>query len=140
MQVGVDLTVEEANKAASYVALNLLATIKQEIGELDNIKQVGRPPQIAPYPSSQIVKLVGFVNCTDDFTQQPAVSHLHRHTWFVQVRCQPRSSTAALTCLGRCWVIEVFIPGEREHSGAAVLTLWGQLGSWHKLAAAWYPS
>ena len=85
--MGVDLTVEEANKAASYVALNLLATIKQEIGELDNIKQVRCPPTIAPYPSSQVVKLVGFVNCTDDFTQQPAVSHLHRHTWFVQERC-----------------------------------------------------
>jgi len=58
-KVGADLTAEEANKAASYVALQLLATIKNEIGELDNIKQ--------------IVKLVGFVNCTDDFTQQPSV-------------------------------------------------------------------
>eukprot|EP00658_Telonema_sp_P-2_P014542 TRINITY_DN1552_c0_g1_i1.p1 TRINITY_DN1552_c0_g1~~TRINITY_DN1552_c0_g1_i1.p1 ORF type:complete len:234 (+),score=53.32 TRINITY_DN1552_c0_g1_i1:23-724(+) len=58
-KVGEDLSVEEGNKAAEYVALSLLATIQQEIGDLDKIKR--------------IVKLVGFVNCTDGFAQQPQV-------------------------------------------------------------------
>jgi len=57
--VGQDLTVEEANKAAELCALSILATVKEEIGDLDNIEQV--------------IKLVGFVNCTSDFTQQPQV-------------------------------------------------------------------
>eukprot|EP00656_Telonema_subtile_P020352 TRINITY_DN21481_c0_g1_i1.p1 TRINITY_DN21481_c0_g1~~TRINITY_DN21481_c0_g1_i1.p1 ORF type:complete len:191 (+),score=48.28 TRINITY_DN21481_c0_g1_i1:136-708(+) len=58
-KVGQDLTVEQANEAASFVALSLLATLKQELGDLDKVKR--------------IVKLVGFVNCTDGFAQQPQV-------------------------------------------------------------------
>jgi len=58
-KIGKDLTVEEGNKAAQYAALSILATLKQELGDLDRIKR--------------IVKVVGFVNCTDGFTQQPQV-------------------------------------------------------------------
>ena len=57
-KVGSDVSVEDAANA-SYVALGLLSTLKQEIGDLDRIKRV--------------VKLVGFVNCVDSFEQQPQV-------------------------------------------------------------------
>ena len=58
-KVGADLTVEEGAEAAKHVALNLLATLKHELGDLDRVVKV--------------VKLVGFVNCTDGFAQQPTV-------------------------------------------------------------------
>lgn len=58
-KVGKDVSVEEANLAARSVALNLLATIKNEIGNLDRV--------------SQVIKLTGFVNCVDGFSQQPQV-------------------------------------------------------------------
>ncbi|ETO80456.1 hypothetical protein F444_05101 [Phytophthora nicotianae P1976] len=58
-KVGKDLTPEQGYEAAHFVALSLMATLKQEVGDLDKIKRV--------------VKLVGFVNCVDGFTQQPAV-------------------------------------------------------------------
>lgn len=58
-KVGRDLTLEEAYEAAKNVALCLLSTIKDTIDDLDKVKRV--------------VKLVGFVNCTEDFTDQPRV-------------------------------------------------------------------
>ncbi|TDH67156.1 hypothetical protein CCR75_009713 [Bremia lactucae] len=58
-KVGKDLTPEQGYEAAHYVALSLMATLKHEVGDLDKIKR--------------IVKLVGFVNCVEGFTQQPAV-------------------------------------------------------------------
>lgn len=58
-KVGGDLTAEEGNKAAEWVALNLLSTIRTEVGSLDNVVKLH--------------KLVGFVNCTDDFQAQPSV-------------------------------------------------------------------
>lgn len=41
------------------VALQLISTLKRELGDLDRVKRV--------------VKLVGFVNCADGFTEQPQV-------------------------------------------------------------------
>ncbi|ETW06452.1 hypothetical protein H310_02708 [Aphanomyces invadans] len=58
-KVGVDLTPEEGYEAAHHVALALVATLKQELGDLDRVKR--------------IVKVVGFVNCVDGFTAQPSV-------------------------------------------------------------------
>jgi len=58
-KVGKDLTVEQGYEAAKLVALNLIATLKRELGDLDKVER--------------IVKLVGFVNCTDGFAQQPQV-------------------------------------------------------------------
>lgn len=50
---------EQGNEAARFVALNLLATLKHNLGDLDRVKRV--------------VKLFGLVNCVDGFTQHPAV-------------------------------------------------------------------
>lgn len=58
-KVGADLSAEEGAKAAEYCALSILATLKHELGDLDKIKRV--------------VKVVGFVNCTDGFAAQPQV-------------------------------------------------------------------
>jgi len=58
-KVGRDLTLEEGYEAAKNVALRLLSTIKDTVDDLDKVKR--------------IVKLVGFVNCTEDFTDQPKV-------------------------------------------------------------------
>jgi len=58
-KVGQELTLEEGYQAARNVALNCLATVKAAIGDLDKVKRV--------------VKLLGMVNCTDDFKDQPKV-------------------------------------------------------------------
>ncbi|SFR34824.1 Enamine deaminase RidA, house cleaning of reactive enamine intermediates, YjgF/YER057c/UK114 family [Robiginitalea myxolifaciens] len=58
-KVGEDLTVEEGYEAARIVALNQLAVLKAELGELSRIKRV--------------VKVLGMVNCSPDFGNQPEV-------------------------------------------------------------------
>ncbi len=58
-KVGQELTIEEGYQTARNVALNCLATVKDTIGDLDKIKRV--------------VKLLGMVNCTDDFKDPPKV-------------------------------------------------------------------
>jgi enamine deaminase RidA (YjgF/YER057c/UK114 family) len=58
-RLGAELDVEAGYKAARLAGLNILASLQKEIGSLD---RVGR-----------VVKILGVVNCTPDFTQQPAV-------------------------------------------------------------------
>ena len=58
-KVGNDLTIEDGYQSARQTALCLISTIKGAIGNLDKVKQ--------------FVKVVGFVNCTEDFTDQPKV-------------------------------------------------------------------
>ena len=57
--LGLDVEIDEANKAARTCTLNALAAIKGVIGDLDRIKQ--------------IVRVVGYVASVSTFTQQPAV-------------------------------------------------------------------
>jgi enamine deaminase RidA (YjgF/YER057c/UK114 family) len=58
-KVGRDLSSEQAYEAAKVVMLNCLASVKRELGDLDRVKRV--------------VKLLGMVNCTEDFTEHPKV-------------------------------------------------------------------
>ena len=58
-KVGRDLTEEEGYQAARLVGLNQLAALKAEIGDLDRVKR--------------IVKVLGMVNATPDFANQPEV-------------------------------------------------------------------
>ncbi|AMA73458.1 MULTISPECIES: RidA family protein [Aneurinibacillus] len=58
-KLGEDVTVEVGYQAARQCMLNLLAVVKQEIGELSKVKR--------------IVKILGFVNSAPDFTEQPKV-------------------------------------------------------------------
>jgi enamine deaminase RidA (YjgF/YER057c/UK114 family) len=57
--VGSDLSVEDGRSAARICALNALAAIKQELGDLDRIQR--------------IVKLTGYVASAAGFTDQPKV-------------------------------------------------------------------
>lgn len=58
-KVSVEYSTEEAAKLAEWIGLELIATLKNEVGDLDKIKR--------------IVKVVGFVNAPADFEQQPEV-------------------------------------------------------------------
>ncbi len=58
-KLGQDLTVEEGQNAAKRCMLNLLSNIQAQIGDLNRIRR--------------FVKVLAFVNCTADFTQQPQV-------------------------------------------------------------------
>lgn len=58
-KVGIDLTVEEGYEAAKSIALQHLAVIKKEIGDLNRVKRV--------------VKVLGMVNAGEDFTAHSKV-------------------------------------------------------------------
>jgi enamine deaminase RidA (YjgF/YER057c/UK114 family) len=58
-KLGKELSIEEGYKTARNVALNCLASTKATLGDLDKVKRV--------------VKLLGMVNCTEDFKDQPKV-------------------------------------------------------------------
>ena len=58
-RLGADMDVDQGYGAAKQVVLNILRSIKNELGDLDKIQK--------------IVKLLGFVNCTSEFQDQPAV-------------------------------------------------------------------
>ena len=54
-----DANIETAQKSARVCAINILAQLKKELGDLEKI--------------SRIVRLSGFVNSGPEFTQQPKV-------------------------------------------------------------------
>lgn len=58
-KVGDELTIEEGYAAARQAGISILSTIKAELGSLNKVKRV--------------VKVLGMVNCTSDFTDQPKV-------------------------------------------------------------------
>ena len=59
-KVGVDFSMEEGQAAARTCALNIIAQVREACGgDLDRVKRC--------------VKLGGFVNCREDFTDQPEV-------------------------------------------------------------------
>jgi enamine deaminase RidA (YjgF/YER057c/UK114 family) len=58
-KLGRDLTVEEGYAAARAVALSMLASLKQEFGDLDRVKRV--------------VRLFGMVNVAPGFDRMPQV-------------------------------------------------------------------
>ncbi len=58
-KVGCDLTTEQGYEAARACILACLASLQAEIGDLNRVRR--------------IVKLLGMVNCTEDFGEQPQV-------------------------------------------------------------------
>ena len=58
-KVGAEVSAEDAKQLVATCVLNALAAIKAEIGDLDRVRR--------------IVKVVGFVASTPDFTGQPGV-------------------------------------------------------------------
>jgi enamine deaminase RidA (YjgF/YER057c/UK114 family) len=60
-KVGGDVTPEQAVECARQCALNALAAVRAEVGDLSSVKR--------------IVKVVAFVSSTPDFTGQPGVAN-----------------------------------------------------------------
>ena len=58
-KLGSDISVDDAYQAARLAAVNVLIMLKQELGDLDKV--------------DRIVKMIGYINCTPDFQQQPVV-------------------------------------------------------------------
>ena len=59
-KLGADLSTDEGRSAAETIMLNLLATVKAELGELSSV--------------ARVLKVVVFVNSTPDFTDQHLVA------------------------------------------------------------------
>ena len=59
-KLGADLGVEDGRRAAELVTINILATLKAELGELSRVKR--------------IVKLLVMINATPEFTEHPKVA------------------------------------------------------------------
>jgi len=58
-KVGKDLNIQQGYDAARLTGINQLAVLKAELGSLNKVKR--------------IVKVLGMVSCTEDFTDQPKV-------------------------------------------------------------------
>jgi len=58
-RLGEDLDLEAGQEAARWATLGILATLRRQCGSLDRVRRV--------------VKVLGMVNSTADFTQHPAV-------------------------------------------------------------------
>jgi enamine deaminase RidA (YjgF/YER057c/UK114 family) len=58
-KLGREWTVEQGQEASRVTALNILATVKASLGDLARVRRV--------------VKVLGMVNCTEDFTATPQV-------------------------------------------------------------------
>lgn len=58
-RLGQDINLEQGYESARICALNALAAVKKAAGTLDNVER--------------IVKITGFVNSSDEFTDQPKV-------------------------------------------------------------------
>ncbi|MCS7306796.1 MAG: RidA family protein [Thermoguttaceae bacterium] len=58
-RLGADINIEAGQQAARWAGLNLLASLRQALGSLDQVRRV--------------VKLTGFIQSTPDFQQHPAV-------------------------------------------------------------------
>ena len=58
-KLGKDITIEEGAAAARHIGINLIASLKNAVGDLNKVKR--------------IVKVLGMVNSTETFTDQPKV-------------------------------------------------------------------
>jgi enamine deaminase RidA (YjgF/YER057c/UK114 family) len=58
-KVGRELTIEQGYEAAKQTGVSILSSLKAELGDLNKVKR--------------IVKVLGMVNCTENFIDQPKV-------------------------------------------------------------------
>ncbi|HEY8500101.1 MAG TPA: RidA family protein [Clostridia bacterium] len=58
-KAGLEVSIEDAQRGARYCVLNTLSVLQDYLGDLNRIKKV--------------VKILGFVNCTPDFNEEPKV-------------------------------------------------------------------
>lgn len=95
-KIGADMTESEGYATARAVGLTILATLKQELGDLDRVIQV--------------VRLFGMVNCTPDFAGMPQVidgaSDLFYELYGPEVGCHARSAVG-MAALPRGIAVEI---------------------------------
>ena len=94
--VGGNLTVEDGYQAARQSGLTTLATLRAHLGNLDCVKR--------------LVKTVGMVRSTADFTEQPAVvngfSELMREVFGEEAGVAARSAVGVAS-LPAGWAVEI---------------------------------
>ena len=93
---GDDMSDEDAVEAARIVGLTMLATMRQQFGSLDNVLRV--------------VKVNGFVNCTLEYTKQPAVVNGLANLLIDVFGPAGKSSRSAVGCSG----LPLGVPVEAE--------------------------
>jgi enamine deaminase RidA (YjgF/YER057c/UK114 family) len=94
-KLGADITFETGQEAAAAVVLNMLATLKAELGELSRI--------------SRFVKLTVFVNATPDFTKHHLVAD-GATDLLVKAFAdsgRPARSTVGVACLPLDFAVEI---------------------------------
>jgi len=94
-KVGADLSVEQGVEAARAAALTLLAAVRNQLGSLDRI--------------TRVVKALGMVNATPDFTQQPRVVNGFSDTLIELWGDRGRGARSAIgvASLPSNWAVEV---------------------------------
>jgi enamine deaminase RidA (YjgF/YER057c/UK114 family) len=97
-RVGAEVDVAGGYAAARQTGLAILSSLRAHLGSLDRVKRV--------------VKTLGLVNCTPEFTQQPAVingcSELFRDVWGDDLGVGARSAVGMVALPGNISVeIEV---------------------------------
>ena len=89
-RVGQDMTLEQGKDAARQVGLAILATVRDVLGSLDKVKR--------------LIKTLGWVNCTTEFTDQPKVingfSELMKDVFGEDAGVGARSAVSAHTLPG----------------------------------------
>jgi enamine deaminase RidA (YjgF/YER057c/UK114 family) len=95
-KLGADMTLEEGKLTARVAALTILATVKEEVGDLDRIRRV--------------IRLFGMVNCTPDFPDMPSVidgaSDLMLELFGPEFGCHARSAVGMVN-LPRGLAVEI---------------------------------
>jgi len=85
-RVGQNLTLEQGIDAARQVGLAILATVKDTLGSLDKVKR--------------LVKTLGWVNCTTEFTVINGFSELMKDVFGEEAGVGARSAVSAHTLPG----------------------------------------
>lgn len=95
-KLGDDLATEAGNDAARLTGLAMLASLRQTLGSLDRIER--------------LVKTLGLVRCTPEFTEQPAVingfSELMKEVFGEEAGVAARSAMGA-AALPAGWAVEI---------------------------------
>jgi enamine deaminase RidA (YjgF/YER057c/UK114 family) len=95
-RLGASLDCEAGFRAARQTGLNVLATLRQRIGSLNHVRR--------------LVKTIGFVQATPEFTEHPAVingfSELMRDVFGADAGLGARSALGALSLPGG-WAVEI---------------------------------
>ena len=90
-RVGSEVPEAEAYKTARALALKMIATVKDHVGDLDRV--------------ARVVKILGMINCDDDFERQNKVldgaSDFFYEVFGPEVGCHGRSSVGVGSLVGR---------------------------------------